>query len=367
MVDEQPRINRLLLFNLATDADDVALGFAISWLAELAKHVAAIDVITMRVGRYALPEHVRVYSVGKEKGSSEPRRFLEFYRILFRLLRQYHYDGCFAHMMPLFAVMAAPFLRLKNIPIVLWYAHKSVTPTLRMALLFVNRVVTPSPESFRIASSKARVIGHGIDTQRFIPRPQSNEENRPFTVLTVGRLSKSKRVEILIGAIALFRRQYPEMAIALNIVGTAATKADEAYVARLHQQVAQRSLSDIVRFIGSVPFQDVVACYQAADGFISVSDTGSLDKAVLEAMSCGLPILVPATYAGMLGAAFASTLLIAPEPAMICERLHCLVVLSCAERRRIGAQLREIVMRDHALATISERIFQELRREYQPS
>ena len=81
MIDEQPRINRLLLFNLATDADDVALGFAISWITELSKHVKAIDVITMRVGRYALPENVCVYSVGKEKGYSEPRRFIEFYRI----------------------------------------------------------------------------------------------------------------------------------------------------------------------------------------------------------------------------------------------------------------------------------------------
>ena len=362
MIDEQPRINRLLLFNLATDADDVALGFAISWITELSKHVKAIDVITMRVGRYALPENVCVYSVGKEKGYSEPRRFIEFYRIFFRLLRKNRYDGCFAHMMQLFAVMAAPFLRWQNIPLILWYAHKSVTPMLRLATFFADRIVTASPESFRIASPNVCVIGHGIDTDRFLPSPQVNEKNRPFTVLTVGRLSKSKRVEVLIDAVALFRQHYPEMPICLNIVGTTATAHDAAYVEYLHQFVLQQSLSDVVHFVGSVSFQEVVTWYQQADCFLSASDTGSLDKAVLEAMSCGLPILAPAAYAGMLGAAFASRLVIAPEPAMICERLRVFAALSRAERRRIGAALREIVMRDHALATICERIFQELHR-----
>ena len=81
MMPVEQKMKRLLMFNLATDAENSALGFAISWIAELAKHVAAIDVITMYAGKYDLPEHVRVYSVGKEKNNSEPRRFIEFYRI----------------------------------------------------------------------------------------------------------------------------------------------------------------------------------------------------------------------------------------------------------------------------------------------
>ena len=144
MTNPEQKLKRLLLFNLATDADDSALGFAILWIAELAKHTAHIDIITMRAGRYDLPEHVRVYSVGKEKGYNEFRRFIEFYRILFRLLRQNRYDGCFAHMMPLFVVMAAPILRLNKIPIVLWYAHRSDTLILRLATFFAHRIVTVS-------------------------------------------------------------------------------------------------------------------------------------------------------------------------------------------------------------------------------
>ena len=85
MMPVEQKMKRLLMFNLATDAENSALGFAISWIAELAKHVAAIDVITMYAGKYDLPEHVRVYSVGKERaiasrvGSSN---FIAFFRVV---------------------------------------------------------------------------------------------------------------------------------------------------------------------------------------------------------------------------------------------------------------------------------------------
>ena len=82
----------LLMFNLATDADDPILGFASGWIAALAKRVEVVHVITMRAGRVDVPGNVRVYSVGKEKGYSEPRRAAEFYRHLIRVLRRDHID-----------------------------------------------------------------------------------------------------------------------------------------------------------------------------------------------------------------------------------------------------------------------------------
>ena len=110
---------RLLIFNLVTDMDDPVLGFTTTWINALAARCEAVDVITMKMGRLAVASNVRVYSVGKERDYSEPRRAVEFYRILFGLLRQHHYDACFAHMMQLFAVMAAPLLKLHRVPITL--------------------------------------------------------------------------------------------------------------------------------------------------------------------------------------------------------------------------------------------------------
>ena len=190
---------RLLLFNLAVDADDAALGFVVEWVRMLAERCESVDVITMRAGDYDLPENVRVFSVGKERGYGEARRALEFYRILWRLLKENTYDVCFAHMMPLFAVMGAPLLKLKHIPMTLWYVHKSVTFKLRLAEKLVDKVVTASAESFRLDSDKVTILGHGINTDVFTPAPPSDDGQ--FVIVSVGRIARSKRLEHLVAAV----------------------------------------------------------------------------------------------------------------------------------------------------------------------
>jgi glycosyltransferase involved in cell wall biosynthesis len=351
---------RLLLFNLAMDADDPVLGFAIRWIEVLAQHVTSIDIITMRSGRFELPGNVRVYSVGKEKGYSKPRRGIEFYRILWKLLNTKRYEGCFAHMMPLFALMAAPLLRLKRIPIVLWYTHKSVTPILHLATLVVDRIVTASQESFRIPSKKVRIIGHGIDTDRFVPGDTPSSPSCPFTILTVGRLSPIKRVDLLIEAIGILHQKNPEFPVCLKLVGGPLTEKDHGYVTQLKKQVAQHQLQDVVSFVGNVPFREVVACYQQADCFVSMSNTGAIDKAVLEAMSCGLTVIVNQAFADVLGEELAKTWVVDWDDEPLCDRLLHLMSLSASERQSLGEKLRAIVVRDHTLKNLCQRVLAEL-------
>src|SRR5919109_155548 len=124
---------RLLLFNLATDVDNPILGFATRWIHALAKRVECVRVITMRAGRVEVPDNVQVYSVGKERGYSEPRRALVFSRHLSRILRQDRIDICFSHMIPVFTILAAPAVKLRGIPIATWYAHPSLTWILKLA------------------------------------------------------------------------------------------------------------------------------------------------------------------------------------------------------------------------------------------
>src|SRR5215813_13002366 len=108
---------RILLFNLATDMDDPILGFTTRWVWAMAQRVENIDVMTMRTGRVEMPHNVQVYSVGKEKGYSEPYRLVEFYRQLGRIVRNNRIDVCFSHMIPIFTVLGAPLLKRKGIPI----------------------------------------------------------------------------------------------------------------------------------------------------------------------------------------------------------------------------------------------------------
>ena len=350
-------MTRLLIFNLATDADDSALGFAVTWLAEFAKHVTAIDVITMRAGRFELPSHVRVHSVGKEKGYSEFRRFIEFYRLLFRLLRQYRYDACFAHMMPLFAVMAAPILRLKKIPIVLWYAHKSVTPMLRVATWLVNRVVTSVPEGFRVKTEKLRIVGQGIPTDVFVPYNGRHIETPSFSIVMVGRISPFKRIDLLFAALASLKRREPELECSVKIIGEPLTAIDQEYAERLRQQLHDEHIDGFVQFTGKIAFSELVPFYQQADCIVNLCPTGAIDKVVLEAMSCGvIPVVTNLSFCEILGEELAALCITEDTPDQITARILDIRELPKDAQSARGERLRAIILRDHSLAALAKKI-----------
>lgn len=281
----------LLLFNLKTDADDDVLGFTTDWINTLAVHFAQIFVITMHAGRIAVADNVQVFSVGKEKGYSEPRRFLEFYRILIKLLRTERIDACFAHMMPLFTVMGWCFLRLKNIPIVLWYGHKATPLLLRIAHRLVDRVVTSTPAGFRLKSRKVTVVGQGISENKFGFRPHT-ARNKPFAVISVARLSPIKHIESMILAVAEIVRMHGPDSIRLILLGDAVTEEDLTYKLNLQHLTKEHSLESNIHFAGAVPHHEVRNWLAQADLSINLAPDGAIDKAVLESLAMGVPVVV---------------------------------------------------------------------------
>jgi glycosyltransferase involved in cell wall biosynthesis len=352
----------LLVFNLKTDADDDVLGFTTDWINELAKHFLKVIVITMCAGRLEVRDNVRVLSVGKEKGYSELRRGVEFYRLLGKVVRTEQLDVCFAHMMPLFAVMGWPLLRLGGVPIILWYAHKSTGPVLKVAVRLVDRVVASSMSGFRVNTSKLRIIGQGIDTIRFCPGPTSDSIRRPFTVLSVGRLSPIKRIEVLIEALAILHRERADLDVQAKIVGGPLSPTDREYVLGLRSLARNLGISDRVEFVGSKSFRDLQLCYQSADCFVNSSDTDSVDKAVLEAMSCGIPIITSnISFLEVLGSDLSSRWVIKKGSATaLYERLVDLIVLSPNDRAVLGTRLREIVVTGHSLQELAVKVLGEV-------
>lgn len=351
-----PRADRpLLLFNLATDTDDPVLGFTTAWANALAAYFPRVDVMTMRAGRLATADNVRVYSIGKEKGYSEPRRALEFYRRLSSLLLRERYAAAFAHMTPLFAVLAAPLLRARGVPLALWYAHGSVSCTLRLAERVVGRVVTASLESFRLASPKVRVLGHGIDIDQFAPAAQRGGDER-FTVLSVGRIAPIKRLETLVEAANRLYHGLELRDLRVRIVGEAAPE-DAGYAEGLRRQVTLLGLDTVVTFAGPRPHDQVADEYQRADVMVNLSQTGSLDKAVLEAMACGTPVVTANEAFAAVLAPWADRLLIPHNaPGKLAAALIRLRALPAAERAALGTALRARVVADHSLPRLMERL-----------
>ena len=343
---------RLLLFNLATDADDPILGFTTGWIRALAERVEFIHVVTMRAGRLEVPSNVQVCSIGKEKGYSEPRRVVEFYKILARILREDNIDVCFSHMMPLFTVLAGPVLKTKGIPIITWYAHPQVTQVLKIAHRLSDRMVASVSTAYPYKHNKFTAIGQGIDTDLFSIDARALPQEPPM-ILCVGRLSPVKDHPTLLKAVWLLQ-QNGSQPFRVVVLGMPATSRDESYVRSLHEQAAQLGLEETVCFERAVSMEKLPSWYRRCTVNVNMTPTGSGDKVVLEAMACGRPCLVANEgFRETLGRYADHCLYAYGDSEQLAAGLKWLLCLPQTERTAIGTYFRQRVESMHGLARLA--------------
>lgn len=129
------------------------------------------------------------------------------------------------------------------------------------------------------------VIPSGNPIQRRVTKADAREaigaRSGERILLYVGRIAKEKNMLVLLEAIAKVMQEKED--VRFWLVG------DGPF--RRACQTFSRSLGigDRVRFVGSVPRQDVDAYYLAADLFVFASMTETQGLVVGEAMSCGVP------------------------------------------------------------------------------
>jgi glycosyltransferase involved in cell wall biosynthesis len=98
------------------------------------------------------------------------------------------------------------------------------------------------------------------------------------------------------------------------------------------------------------------AALQGAHAFATASNTGSPDKAALEAMACALPVV--ALGEGLRGALppELARQVIMPDASAFAARLAALAAMAPEERRGFGLALREAVLERHDRAGQQARI-----------
>lgn len=335
---------RLLIVTQKVDQNDQNLGFFHRWIIEFAKHCESVIVICLEEGLHELPANVKVLSLGKEQHKSRGRYLLNFYRYIFQ--ERKNYDAVFVHMNPIYVVLGGIVWKILGKKISLWYTHKSVDLKLRIAEKFVHRVFTASKESFRLDSRKVDVVGHGIDTSVFFPIKRDG--NAVKVILSVSRISPTKNQLTMIEAIKYLKEQSIECE--LYIVGGAVTKIDEEYESMLKDLVIKKGLDDVVKFIGPISQRNTVRYYQASDIFLNLSKTGSLDKAVLEAMACGIiPLTTNEAFRDMLDP-FGLFVTSGDVEAVAEQITH--ISSNPMRYTEIANQMRDIVVRDYDLSLL---------------
>ncbi len=353
---------RLLFITQKVDRADWLLGFTHGWLQSLAARVDRLTVICLQQGETDLPANVKVISLGKERGVGRLGRALRFGRAMAESTGEV--DGVFAHMSPAFAIAAAPFAKWHRVPLVMWYTHRHVDFKLRVATALCDAVATASPESFQLPTSKVRVIGHGIDTERFSPgRPSSPG---PPTLLAVGRRSPIKHYELLIDAARILAGEFGHPDLQVRIVGGDGGNAPPGYADHLRARIERSGPAGVVTLAGTVPYEQMPQEYRNATIHINLSPAGGLDKAVLESMATGVPTVVRNdSFRSIFGDVADALVADGDDARALAAKLDAILCLPEAGRQGLGERLRQIAVREFGQEALADRLvamFRELRR-----
>lgn len=252
--------------------------FGVLWVREFIRQGFEVTVVCLEGDRegkegkngYGFP----VLSLGKEEGLSRLASVVRFKKIIMTQ----KYDRVFIHMAPVWYALGFWYWLMRGIPVYLWYTHYKMQLGVRLFGFFGKRFFCATSQSLPQyqGSPKKIVLGHGIDLA-FWPK-RRNLSMHPTRLLVVNRLSRSKRLEIVIRALPLLGSAYT-----LDVYGI---EAEADYVAELTKLVSDLDLQSRITFHGSIPMAKLPEIY-VRHRFIMNMASETIDKTMLEAMTCG--------------------------------------------------------------------------------
>lgn len=189
----------MIIFNLATDENDPLLAFTSDWIKAFHEIENVTEVISTHVGSHSLPKSIRVHELG---GGSPLRKIIAILKLLYhgiRITSTTNNTVIFHHMSTYSAMILGPLFRFRGFQQGLWYSHNRDSFILRGGSFFVNDIFTPTRDSFPFKSKKLHSVGHGIDVSKF--NLHMNENARRFGIVSVGRISEVKRLDLLISGV----------------------------------------------------------------------------------------------------------------------------------------------------------------------
>jgi len=262
-------MRRLIFATQKLDPDDPVLAATVPMARALAARVDELVVLCDTAVPDAVPPNARVHEFGAR---TQAERGARFTAALARELRP-RPSGVVAHMVPLYAVLAAPLVRPLGVPLVLWYTHWKGHTVVRAAEKVCTAVASVDERSFPLPSRKLHAIGHGIDLDEFecAAAPQGD-----LRALVLGRYSPAKGLETILRGAAL---------AGIHVEAHGSDETFEAYKRDLE------TFADGAELGGPVPRTEIPALFARSHVLINNMRAGAPDKVVYEAAASCLAVL----------------------------------------------------------------------------
>ncbi|MFA5129315.1 MAG: glycosyltransferase [Patescibacteria group bacterium] len=270
---------RLLIITQSVDDQHPVLGFFVEWIKAFRadSRIDSVDVISFDNASMEIPG----CTIHRINEASKFRRVMAFRQTISRLQT----DVVFVHMTPIWLLAGSDIWKRQKAKMSLWYTHGSNSWPLRWAVRRSNVTFTATAKAFPFASPKVAAIGHAI------PPSFSSVVRRPsidgtIRFLSVARMMPRKRI---VETVEFFSRiHHIEPRSSLDLVGP--TLGSDEYALNVKKRIADLELQDAIRIITDFRIADMPDAYASHDAFLHLSETGSLDKVVLEALASGCAV-----------------------------------------------------------------------------
>ncbi len=336
-------MTRFIFITQQFDPNHPVLATTIPQITALARHVDEVVVVADHIVPGTLPPGTRGRSFGSR---TKIGRGLRLLRAVERETRGRRGDvAVIAHMCPVYAIIVAPIVRTRRVPLLMWWVHWKVDLVVRAAERVCTRIISVDVRSFPLATSKLETVGQSIDVAN-IPlyeRARSREEG-PLRVLAIGRYSPAKHLDVLLKAVRVVLDRGVE--IRLDVYGPVIGDSGAEVYATLEKLVTELGLANDVTLHGSATRPEVMETFGRGDVFVN-NARGGADRVVYEAGASGMPVLASNQ---------AHTDFLDPDAFFdrddvdgLAARLIAIAALSPAERDEIGQRLRSRVEQENSV------------------
>jgi glycosyltransferase involved in cell wall biosynthesis len=224
--------------------------------------------------------------------------FINAYRIR-GLVRSIRPDILHAHYLTTYGFVGF-LLHFPKYVVTIWGSDILVTPKtswyhrlLAKSVLGASDLVTCDSEAARDACllycnqpEKVKVVLWGVDLSTFQERADDHRDHTPVTILSTRHFNPVYNIDTIIRSIPRVAEKYPGVKYLLKAV--LIEQKDE-----LEHLAASLEVTERIEIVcGNIPYPELPKFLYRGDIFISVPSSDSSSISLLEAMACGLPVIV---------------------------------------------------------------------------